>query len=392
MPVARLLLHGAAVAVWVCVVGFGVVAAPVLLAWLGAGATEPLGDALSIAAAGWLLGLGATLSSADASWNLTPLGLTLVSLVLAYRGGIWTAESSHPITGARAGALAAAMTVTAAALGALAASVLTVPQITIDPGEAAAQTALVILTGAAVGVLVAEPDIRRLMGARLPGWLRGSAIPAAGALATLLMVSTAVMTVALVGAFGTISSLVQQIDPGVAGLVTLVVLTLVYVPTLVVWTLAVLVGPGVSLGAQVSVSAQDVQVGPLPGFPALGIVPESMPGWVGVVGAVSLLGAGVVAGLLVWRRDQAGAAWWQGPASAAVAGLMVALAVSALTWAASGGMGPGDLGWVGVQSAVTGVVIGAAVALSGAATAALLGWRRRRYNPSRDVRASVSAS
>ena len=392
VPVARLLLHGAAVAVWVCVVGFGVVAAPVLLAWLGSGATEPLGDALSIAAAGWLLGLGATLTGADASWNLTPLGLTLVSLVLAYRGGIWAAEWSRPITGARAGALAASTCVTAAALGALAASVLTVPQITIDPGEAAAQTALVTLTGAAVGLLVAEPRVRRLTLARLPDWLRGSAIPAAGALSTLLMVSAAVMTVALVGAFGTVSSLAEQIDPGVAGLVTLLVLTLVYVPTLLVWTLAVLVGPGVSLGTQVSVSAQDVQVGPLPGFPALGIVPESMPSWVGVVGAVALVGAGVVAGLLVRRRDPAGAAWWQGPASAALAGLLVALAVSVLAWAASGGMGPDDLAWVGVRSAVAGLVAGVAVGLSGAATAALLGWRGRRYNPSRDVRASVSAS
>jgi hypothetical protein len=385
-------MYGAAVAVWVCVVGFGVVAAPVLVAWLGDGATEPLGDALSIAAAGWLFGLGATLTPADASWNLTPLGLTLVSLVLAYRGGIWAAESSRPITGARAGALAAAATVTAATIGALAASAITVRQISIDPGDAAAQTALVTMTGAAAGLLAAEPELRGLLSARLPGWLRGGAIPAAGALATLVGVSAALMTVALVGSFGTVSSLVEQIAPGVAGLVTLLVLSLVYVPTLIVWTLAVLVGPGVSLGAQVSVTAQGVQVGPLPGFPLLGAVPESMPAWVAVIGPLAMVGAGVVAGVLVCRRVPVGGAWWQGPARSAVAGVMVAVAVSVLAWAASGGMGPGDLAWVGARAGHVGLLAGAAVGVSAAVTAAVLGWRGERYSPSRDVSESVTAS
>ena len=388
-PLGRLLLNGAAVALWVCLVGFGVVAAPVLLAWLGSGATEPLGGALSVAAAGWLLGMGATLTAADASWNLTPLGLTLVSLVLAFRGGAWAAESSRPTTGARVGALAAATTLTAAALGALAASALTLTQVDVDPGEAAAQAALVTLTGAAAGLLAADSHVRGLLRARLPDWLRGSAAPAAGALATLLAASAAVMTVALVGGFSTVASLVEQIDPGAAGLVALGMLSLVYVPTLLLWTLAVLVGPGVSLGSQVSVSAWDVQVGPLPGFPPLGVVPESMPTWVGVLGVMALLAAGVVAGLLVRRRQPAGAPWWRAPVTAAVAGVLVGLAVSTLTWAASGGMGPGDLAWAGASAGVTGLVAGGAVTLTGAATAAVTGWR---YRPSRDDRASLSAS
>jgi hypothetical protein len=306
VSLARLLVHGAAVALWVCVVGFGVVAAPVLVAWLGSGATEPLGDALSVAAAGWLVGLGATLTTPDATWNLTPLGLTLVSLVLAYRGGVWAAESSRPTTGARVGALAAAVTVTAGGLGALTASVLTAAQVTIDPGEAGAQAALVTLTGAAVGMLAAEPDVRASLVSRLPDWVRGAAAPAAAAGATLLAGTAGVMTVALVGAFGTVSSLVEQISPGVAGVVTLLVLSLVYLPTLLLWTLAVLVGPGVDLGAQVSVTAQQVQVGPLPGFPLLGIVPETMPGWVRVLGPFVLLAAGVVTGALVARRGRVG--------------------------------------------------------------------------------------
>jgi hypothetical protein len=390
VSLARLLVHGAAVALWVCVVGFGVVAAPVLVAWLGSGATEPLGDALSVAAAGWLVGLGATLTTPDATWNLTPLGLTLVSLVLAYRGGVWAAESSRPTTGARVGALAAAVTVTAGGLGALTASVLTVAQVTIDPGEAGAQAALVTLTGAAVGMLAAEPDVRASLVSRLPDWVRGAAAPAAAAGATLLAGTAGVMTVALVGAFGTVSSLVEQISPGVAGVVTLLVLSLVYLPTLLLWTLAVLVGPGVDLGAQVSVTAQQVQVGPLPGFPLLGIVPETMPGWVRVLGPFVLLAAGVVTGALVARRGRVGQAWWQGPATAAVSGLAVAVAVSVLTWASSGAMGPGDLAWVGVSAGAAGLVAGGAVAAAGATTAALLG--RRGYGSSRDRSASVSAS
>jgi hypothetical protein len=181
-------------AAWTIVVGLAVVAAPVLLAWLGSGAREPLVDVLAVAAAGWLLALGATLSTADASWGLLPLGLTIVLVVLASRAAGWAAETCGARTRSALLVLVAAFTGTGAVLAAVAA-LLSGPAaglaVRVDPGEAAARALLVLGTGAAVGLL-------REGRWRVEGWSARLAIPALGALAVLVAVSAAVTTVALV--------------------------------------------------------------------------------------------------------------------------------------------------------------------------------------------------
>lgn len=394
---ARLLAHGAAVALWVCVAGFGVVAAPVLIAWLGAGAVEPMADVLSVAATGWLLGMGVTLSTPDAYWGLTPLALTLVSVLLAYRGGLWAAESTRPGTGSRIGTLLASTTLTAAALGGIVAAAVSSDGLRIDPGEAASQAGLVTLTGMAAGVLLADAGWRPELSRRFPAWVGAALRPAMAALAVLLAAAAALTTVALVASFGTITALLDQLAPGVAGLVALLLLCLAYLPTLLVWVLAVAVGPGVSLGAVVSVSGSGVSLGPLPGFPLLGVAPEAMPGWVPAVGIASVVLAGLLAGLMATGRAAGSEAppAWQPAASAALAGVAVGLAVAFASWASSDAMGPGDLSWVGVQAGQVGAMVGAAVASTAATTAAVIGWRRARrlpQSPSRDASDSFSAS
>jgi len=387
--IARMLAQGAAVAVWACVAGFGVVAAPVLVAWLGAGLAEPLEDALSVAGTGWLLGMGATLSALDGYWALTPLGLTLVSLLLAYRGGLWVAEGASPVTGSRLAVAVGSTALTAAALGGVVASAVTSDLVRIDPGEAAAQSGLVVATGAAVGVLSVELDRRRGLLAA-PGWLVAARRPALAALAVLSAAAAGLTTVALIGSFGTITSLLEQLDPGAAGLLALLVLCLAYLPTLLVWVLAVLLGSGVSLGAVVSVNATGVDAGSLPGFPLLGVVPQTMPGWLAPAGLVTVLVAGAVAGLIAGRGYDAGHRWWEPTATVGAAAVGVAVVVALVSWAASGAMGPGDLSWVGVEAATAAGRAGVGVAAAGMVAAGVLTWRAHR--PSREASDSLSAS
>lgn len=371
----RLLLHGALVGVWTVLAGVGVVAAPVLVAWLGAGAQEPLGDALSVAALGWLMSAGVTLTSADATWSLMPLGLTLVSVALAYRGGLWAAEAGRPLNGSRAAAILAASAGSAGLLGGLAASVAVVDGVTVDPGEATAFAAGLVAAGTLVGLLSAAPDWRARLRDRLPAWLTAALRPSAAALSVLAAGAVATATAATVASFGTVTSLLDQLAPGPAGLFALLLVCLAYLPVAWVWTLAVLVGPGVTIG-QVTVSSTSVQTGPLPGFPVLGVVPEAMPAWVAPVGVVVLLLAGVVAGLLAARVTPHGAARWSAVVTAALSGLGTAAAVAVATWAASGSMGPGDLAWVGAEPAVVAALCGAVVAAASVVTAGVISWRR----------------
>lgn len=354
---------GALAGGWTAVVGLAVVAAPVLLAWLGAGAREPMGDALSVAATGWLLGLGATLRAGAAAWGVVPLGLTLVLAVLASRAARWALDWSGAVARPALLVLVAAQAVTGGLLAATAAS-LSGLAVRADPGEAAARAALVLAAGAAAGLL-AE---RRW---HLQGWW-GRVGPAALAAASLLVcVAAGTLTVALVASAGTVTRLVGQIDPGLGGAAALLALCLAYLPTAVVWVLAVLAGPGVSLGAQVDVSLGEVTTGPLPGVPLLGAVPASVPAGWAAASVVGLVGAGVLAGLLVARDLPAASRPLVVGAAGAGAGALAGAGLGVAAWAASGPLGPGDLAEVGTHpagvAAVVGLVVGAVAALVAAA-------------------------
>lgn len=386
-----LLARGAGAAIWTSLAGLAVVAAPVLLAWVAAGAREPLAAAVSAAATGWLFGLGATVVTPEASWSLTPLGLTLVLLVLSYRAGMWAADGQAVRQGTRVAAVLLSAALTAAALAGTAAALTSLELVQVDPGEAAAHAALVTGTGAAAGLLALErTGVDRLL-ARLPGWVIVAIRPTATALAVLTSAAAAALTTAMVASFGVISTLLQQIDPGVAGTVALLLVCLAYLPTALVWSLAVLVGPGFQLGAVVHVSSGAATSGPLPGFPLLGAVPESVPSVLAPVGVLVVLLAGVVAGLQVARAAERMHRWWEPAASAAVVGLAVAGAVAVAGWAASGAMGPGDLSWVGVGGLVAGLS-GALLAAAAAGTASLVTYRAGRSSPKRDDSEALSAS
>lgn len=371
----RLLLHGALVGVWTVLAGLGVVAAAVLVAWLGAGAQEPLGDALSVAALGWLLATGTTLSSADATWSLMPLGLTLVTVALAYRGGLWAAEAGHPLTASRAAAILVASAGSAGVLGGLTASLSAVEGIEVDPGEATAFSAVLVAVGTLAGLLSAAPEWRATLVHRLPTWLTSALRPSAAALAVLAAGAVATTTAATVAAFGTVTSLLDQLDPGPAGLFALLLVCLAYLPTAWVWTGAVLVGPGVTIG-QVTLSSTSVQTGPLPGFPVLGLTPEAMPSWVAPVGVVIMVLAGAVVGLLTVRLTPQASPRWSVVATAGLSGFVTAAAVAVVTWAASGSMGPGDLAWVGPEPMVVAGLCGAVVTAAAVVTVGVVTWRR----------------
>lgn len=386
----RVALVGLAVAVWIVLAGVAVVAAPVLVAWLGEGATEPLGDVLRVAGAAWLLGWGATLVTPDGSWGLTPLGLTLVVLVLAARGGSWAATALDLRSGRRAGVV---VVVAAAAVGAAVAAMAVVVSgdaMAVAPVPVALAAVALVGLGVAAGVLSADRDLAGALTSRVPALLAGTLRPTLAASAVLVAASAAATTVALVGSFPTTTSLLGQVDPGPAGTVALLLASLAYLPTVLVWALAVLAGPGVRLTSELTVQAGVAESGALPGFPLLGVVPQSLPTWLPVVGVATLVAAGLVVALLVDRAGRSEPLAWRASQAALSAGLLGLVAGLAAA-AASGPMGPGTLSVTGVESTALGAAVGGVAALSALGTLALI-TARARQSPSLSDKASESAS
>lgn len=373
----RVLLGGLGAGCWMVFAGYGVVAAPVLLAWAAAGANEPMPDVLSVAADGWLLGLGATLTTPQAAVGLAPLGLTLLAVVLAARGASWALEWAGVGDRAAAAVLVAASAVAAGTVAAGMAALSTL-DLSADPGEAAAVAGLVAAGGAAAASLRAvglgEPEHR--WARRAVDATRLAARPAAAALGVLLAAAGALLTAALVAGFPMIGDLVAQVDPGVAGAVALLAASIAYLPTAVVWSAGVLVGPGAVVGTDLVVRSGAEVTGVLPGVPLLGAVPTGVPGWLRLGGLVVLLLGGVVAGLLL-RRAHVGVR--ATAVSGVLVGLLAGAAVGVAAWAASGPMGPGTLATVGVPpgpaAGLTLLVVGTAATATGTLAEA---WAARR--------------
>jgi hypothetical protein len=380
-PAARLttLLAGLANGLWAVAAGLGVVASGVLLAWLGSGAQAPFVDVLRVIGLGWGFGTGATLQSGDVAWSLTPLGLTLLIIALAYRGGLWAADTARPLTAPALGVLVAGSAVSSAALGWAIAAGSGLGGTTLDPLQAAGRTGLLCGVGALISAAVAAPELRARVAGAVPAWLRVAPSSTALACAVLVMGVAGALTLTMVSSFGAVTSLLEQLAPDPGGLFALLLVCLAYVPTALVWTLAVLAGPGMGIGSVV-VTSSSVATGPLPGFPLLGLVPETMPVWVAPAGIVLLLAAGVLAGHHATRQTRKAdehAPVWAPVATAAVAGAGVTVAVALACLAASGSMGPGSLAQVGPPTGAVTAVCGLAVTTSATATAAVIGWRRR---------------
>ncbi len=355
--------------------GLALTAALVVLAWAadprsGAGS----GEALRAGALLWLVGHGARVAIDGGAFGLAPLTLTLLLAWFPLRAGATVVRTLEPRPLPLAAGLGAAVGVPYAVLAAL---------LTAPARSAAARPApwrVLLLAGLLAAVAGA------LGGMRARGWrayldvvpdrvrLVGEAT--AGALATLAAGGAAGVAVALAWHLSRATDLMSALGPGVAGGLVLALLCAAYAPNAVVWCVAYAAGAGFAVGAGTAVAPTGVSLGPLPAFPLLAVLPGS-----GAAPRPSLLlllvpvAAGVVAGLLVTRRDPSlapgrAAAW------AALAGPAAGVAVALACWLAGGPAGPGRLAVTGPSPWLTAIAVAEWVGFVGAGTAALRAWRR----------------
>lgn len=104
---------------------------------------------------------------------------------------------------------------------------------------------------------------------------RGAAIVVAG----LVGLGALLVAVSLVLRGDEVIALYEAAHLDVLGATLVTLAQLAYLPTIVVWGIAFVAGPGFALGEGGSVSPAGTQVGVVPGIPILGIVPESTTPW-----------------------------------------------------------------------------------------------------------------
>ncbi|WP_134322731.1 DUF6350 family protein [Cumulibacter soli] len=382
------------VVLWASVSAIGVVLAGTLLlialsllSWAtdrpeGAGA----GSAAQVAMQAWYLAHSVALPVSWGTLSVPPLLIGGFIALLFYRAGRSTARACELRTTGHIAEALAAVVITYVTCAVLLSSIAypSDPKLSISP--IVIGTGLVSLVPTLAGLLRESG-----LGARLVSLLPGPSYAyTRGALATLW--SLAAMAALVVGCsllinFSEVSALNAALAPGGLGGLTMIGISIAYLPNAMLLATALGSGAGFSLGGDSLYSLGTLDREPLPIFPLFGALPHAAGGLVLFSVLIPLLAA-VVGALTMTRHlepeHRSASNLLMG---SLVAGALTAIGVLGVGLFASGSLGDGRLTDVGAPVVATAIRVGVIVILALALTSFIATrrslkpvsvWRRER--------------
>ncbi len=296
----------------------------------------------------WLAAHHVLMHAADGPFGLSPLGFTLLPLFGLFVAGRWVAQRrpSHiprATFGAAIGYPAAACLIAASSTDAGLHP--QYPQVIFYP-------ALIALVGHGAG---AADAVRELIpGSALRLWPPYAARGALAALGVWIGAAAFVTACAVVVHADALSTVSRRIGGGAPGEIGLFLVDLALVPNAVLWTGAVLTGPGFALGTHTSVTVFTVVRGPLPDLPLLAATPDAQypSAWWLLLLALPLL-AGAAGTLVIARSVRA---WPARAGSAAAMAALCGLTAGLLELFAGGPVAFGSMSVVGATAWLVGLL------------------------------------
>lgn len=289
-------------ALWAAAVGLVSLGVVVTAVWA---VSARGGDGLltPIAATGvvWLVAHHAPVDTASSSITLLPMLLLVLPLVLLQRAGRWAARVSATTDSTDSGLIVVAGTATYATVAFLVGQGAALGGATVSPMAALVWSVLVGALGLSAGVVDGAgllPGLRE----RLPDPVRAALLVAAASGAALAVAVGTVAGVALAARWATVTGLSHQLTTGAGDAVGVLLVSLAYLPNLLVWTLSYVVGPGFAVGGGTTVDPFYATGALLPGVPVLGAVPPDAPN----AGPLLLLlpvAAGILGAVVLRRRS-----------------------------------------------------------------------------------------
>jgi hypothetical protein len=341
-------------AAWAALIGFAILAVPLTLVWM-ASPQSGLTWLASLRASGllWVVAHGTPLEVAGTTYSLIPWGLAVVPVLLLGYAGSWAArrtgvDAPRPLVGL--------VGLAAAVYGLLVLGVATAvhgADASVSPAHALCAGVLIALAAFGWGAVRAAGPAAV---GHVPDWLavalRGGLIGAMALLGLGALAATASLLVHVDDAV----TMAQSLHAGIGGGLGLLLAGMAYIPVIVIWAAAYVVGAGVVIGPAVVVSPFIPVTAPtqLPPFPLLAALPTST----GPL-AWALPLAGVLAGVLVGasiarraRREARLVRLIMAVGAAAVAGTVMLV----LAQLASGSLGDLRLAHLGPSPASVGVL------------------------------------
>ena len=357
-----------------------------LTAWFLAdgGAHGNTTDALRVGADAWLMGHGSHLTLDGLPLGITPLALTMMLALVAFRCGRWAARNAHPVRDDRV--LAGGVATFAGAYVAIAVGVCTLATTTgATPGVSRSVLGALLVSAVAGGLGQGVGSGRLAFWlAQLPAWVREVALGAVSGALVLLASGALLVAVSLLFSFNEASEILTRLDLSTGDALTYTLVMALVAPNLALLGSAYLLGPGFAIGTGTTVSPTAVSLGAVPAFPVLAALPGDgpTPGWVVALMAVPALSAAVGAG--IGRRDgepqPLDLAALRGAAAGFLAGILITLAIGL----AGGSAGTGRMADIGAPGAKVLVFATGTMMVGGLIGAVLHEWWSRRRRPAEE--------
>lgn len=308
--------------------------------------------------------------------SLAPLGLTVLTVTLAFRSGWRFTERG----GAGIAGVVGGMAGFAAVTGALVIfgesqsrwatwAVILLPACCYGAAAAVGFAMRAVKLEHAWWLSLTRATLRRL---EWLGELRVAVIPArmaeslrlyAGALAAVIGLGALGIVVAVVVGYIEIVTVNQSLQLDFLGLVVLFLLYLALLPVAVIWAIAWFSGAGFALGAGTSVTPFETLLGPLPALPLFGAIPNGW-GWAGALAPAIVVLIGVAVGALAGGRSEMRRSTLTSCIlMPIVAAALVGLTAAGLSALAAGAIGPGRLAETGPQPWLVGGLIALELAI-----------------------------
>jgi hypothetical protein len=255
----------------------------------------------------YIAAVGIDPDAASFTLSLAPLLFASFTAIFAARSGARASHADAWLTGVAVGSLVVA------ALSTLVALTSTNGVASVHLWQAVLIPTLVFALPALIAAVVTEwreagagfiARLRDRIETAEHGWGDAPGLIARGAavvLVGLVGLGALLTVVGLILRGGQIIALYEAAHLDALGATVVTLAQLAYLPTMIVWALTFIAGPGFAVGAGTSVSPAGTQVGVVPGIPLLGIVPDSTTPWLLLL-ALLPIGLGALAGWIARSR------------------------------------------------------------------------------------------
>lgn len=276
----------------------GFVSATVVAALATGFGGSPIG-VVRTGARAWLVGLGSGLTIDGTAITLVPIGGTVLVALIVALVARWARREQTELRPFAASAAAGA-----GALAALLSVLSNSSSVTTSPVRAAFGGFIVVGLAAALALGGVTSALQRVSN---HGEASAVLVAASRGVGAFLGVCAVLVLLGLVTSIDRAGELWAALDPGLVGGIGLGLICIVAVPTLLLWSGAVLLGPGIEFGTDTSLDLTGSYLGAVPGLPILSALPEPGPfgAWAIGLGLVPVL---VGLGIGWWLSVQIGRA------------------------------------------------------------------------------------